>query len=502
MGGTPGFIDLLLQSARSRPEALYARFDGEALTYAQLERGSAALAVHLQKQGLEPGARVAVMMQNSIPAIMVIFALARAGFVWVPVNARQRGEGLHYLLTHSTPSLIIADADFADIVGQALDAAAVPLLLHGDGGELADILSGDDGFAGPTPSADAPFAIMYTSGTTGRPKGAIVTHHMLRLAAEAVALLTEAGADDAFFVWEPLFHIGGAQLLPLPMMKGMRLAFVRSFSASRFWDQVIAEDATHIHHLGGVIQLLLKQPVSEKDRAHRVRMSWGGGAPRAQWRQFEDRFGLQIRECYGMTEASSITTCNLDGTLGSVGRPAPWFRVLILDATGAPVPTGERGEIVVETSDSGAFLPGYWENPQATAAALRGGRLHTGDLGSVDAAGDLYFHGRMSDSLRCKGENVSAWEVEHVVASHPDIEDCAVIGVDSDIGEQDIKLFVKPRANRAFDPQALSQWLAPRLASYQQPRFIALVEEFSRTPSQRIMKHRLSPALDGCWRMF
>jgi crotonobetaine/carnitine-CoA ligase len=173
--------------------------------------------------------------------------------------------------------------------------------------------------------------------------------------------------------------------------------------------------------------------------------------------------------------------------------------VQLLGADGAPVPQGERGEIVVRTSLPGALFPGYYDNPAATEKALRNGALHTGDLGSYDAEGNLIFHGRMTDSVRCKGENISAWEVEHVAADHPAVEDCAMIGVAADVGEQDIKLFIKPKDGSEVKPADISAWLAGRLAPYQNPRYIAVVDEFERTPSQRIMKHKLSKRLDDCW---
>jgi crotonobetaine/carnitine-CoA ligase len=299
--------------------------------------------------------------------------------------------------------------------------------------------------------------------------------------------------------WEPLYHIGGAQLLVLPLIREVTLAMIPRFSARRYWQQARDHGATHIHYLGGILQILLKQPPGPLDRSHGVRVAWGGGCPREVWRPFVERFGVEMRECYGMTEACSITTYNDTGVVGAVGRPVPWFTVELRQSDGGAVPPGGRGEIVVRTSRPGALFPGYFRNPEATAAALRDGALLTGDLGSFDAAGNLFFHGRVTDNVRVKGENVSAWEVEHVAAAHPGIEDCAMIGVASEVGEADIKLFVKPKPGTGLDLAALSAWLGTRLAPYQNPRYLALVTEFERTPSQRIMKHKLSRDTEGCF---
>lgn len=495
-----GFVGLLRERALSHSDTVYARFNGVPVTYAEIDRQASAFAAHLRGLGLKAGDRVAVMMRNSVATLAVVFGLAKAGIAWVPVNAQQRGEGLRYLLSHPQPKLIVADADLAGLVEEAKPAELAPaVLVHAEGGALDAILRSGGRFDEAAPAADAVFAIMYTSGTTGRPKGVIVSHRMLRLAAEGVGRVSAANAGEVLFVWEPLYHIGGAQLLPLPMIRDVTLAMVDRFSASRFWQQVREERATHIHYLGGILQILLKQPPSELDRTHGVRIAWGGGCPPDIWPQFQSRFGVEIRECYGMTEASSITTCNDNGTVGAVGRAMPWFTVALLDAEGRHVPQGERGEIVVKTSKPGAIFPGYLDNPEATAKALRNGALHTGDLGSFDAAGNLIFHGRMTDSVRCRGENVSAWEVEHVAAEYEAVEDCAMIGVAAEIGEQEIKLFVKPKDGSEIDPETLSRWLGQRLAPYQNPRYIAIVDEFERTASQRIMKHKLSPSREDCF---
>jgi len=495
--------DLLRLQAQKDPDGIFARFNGKPITFNLLDSQSASLAAWLRSRGLKSGEHVAVMMRNSAETLAVIFALAKAGLVWVPLNAQQRGAGLQYIINHSKPALVIADEDLLPtIVECGAERPREGYLIYGDTEghpNLADVLGTGLSFAEPSPALDAPFAIMYTSGTTGQPKGVIVSNLMIRLAGEGVSLVAASRAGDVMFVWEPLYHIGGAQLLSLPMTHGVSLAMVDRFSASRFWDQVRQYGATHIHYLGGILQILLKQPESPMDRDHTVRIAWGGGCPGDIWAAFQNRFGVQIRECYGMTEASSITTFNDKGVVGSVGNAVPWFTVELLDADGKPVPNGERGEIVVRTSRPGAIFRGYFDNPSATEKALRNGALYTGDLGTYDPEGNLIFHGRMTDSVRCRGENVSAWEVERVAADHPSVEDCAMIGVAAEIGEQDIKLFIKPKAGASVQPAEISTWLSSRLASYQNPRYIAIIDDFERTPSQRIMKHKLSKSLDDCW---
>jgi crotonobetaine/carnitine-CoA ligase len=200
-----------------------------------------------------------------------------------------------------------------------------------------------------------------------------------------------------------------------------------------------------------------------------------------------------------MTECSSFTTANLDGTMGSIGKPVPWFDVAVVDAAGRPTTLGERGEIVVRERLPGALSRGYFKDPQATAKAFRGGAFHTGDVASSDAAGNLYFHDRMTDNVRVRGENVTAAEVEDVVRKHPGVEDCVMIGVPADVGEAEIKLFIKLKPGSRPAAAELWAWLAPRLARYQRPRFIEFVNEFERTASQRIIKHRLSKRTDDCW---
>ncbi|KEA64120.1 Long-chain-fatty-acid--CoA ligase [Marinobacterium lacunae] len=497
---SPSFIAKLDALAKKDPQGIYGYFEGEMITFESLNRKAESLAAILRREyGIQCGDRVAVMMNNSLVSLATIFALAKGGIVWVPVNARQQGAGLKYILEHSEPSLLIVDESLQDVVTSC--GAHLPATITSGGATdaLGSLLTSGARLNETAPTDTALFSLMYTSGTTGNPKGVQVTHAMMTHAVKGVVELCEIRPGDVFYQWEPFFHIGGAQVLLLPLFETVTIALYPRFSASRFWHEVNESGATHIHYLGGVLQILLKQPISEAEKTHRVRIAWGGGCPPDIWQLLRQRFGFEIRECYGMTEAASLTTCNLGGPVGSVGKALDWLDVSILGNDNLPVPAGQTGQIVVGEKEAGVLFQGYFKNPEATSKTLREGKLYTGDQGRLDAEGNLYFLGRQTDSVRCGGENVSAWEVENVVQQHPAVEECAMIGVRADIGEQDIKLFIKTKADTCLTPEELSQWLQNRLASYQLPRYIALVDDFERTPSLRIMKHKLPTETHDSW---
>ncbi len=500
--------ELLARRAATDASARFCQFGDEDLSIGQLAVRVARLASGLHALGIEPGDRVGVMLANHPDHIVTMLAVIKSGAIWVPINAQLTGASLRHVIEHADPRAIIADAAFRERLNPVLQSRPPEFVIwRGIQPPLSPteiafdrLLESTPPVTSPTIAPDDVVCISYTSGTTGAPKGVQVTDRMLRAAAIGARLGGDIRDGDVLLLWEPLYHIGGSQVVVLALMQAIRLVLVERFSASRFWDQARRGQVTHIHHLGGILHILLKQPESERDRDHGVRITWGGGCSRDVWEAVEQRFGVQVRELYGMTEASSISVANgAASRMGSIGKPLPYFAVRVVDDDGADCLPGALGEIIMRGQMPGLITPGYFRSPDATAAAIRDGWLYSGDLARVDEDGFLTYCGRKTDSVRYRGENISAWEVERVINEHPDVEESALIGVETDIGEQDLKVFIKLAAERTLQPEALIRWCHGRLPRFQLPRYVSVVDEFEKTSTLRIKKESLSRSTFDCW---
>jgi len=472
-------------------------FDGDGWDAGRVRAQVARTQAALRRLGIGAGDRVAVMLDNSPEHMALIYALMLMGAVWVPVNTKLKTAGIEYLLQHCAPALLVVGQGYQEYARAAHQGTAATRLVPEDS-LWADMAGAHELLIAPVEPEDL-LCIIYTSGTTGAPKGVLFTHRMMRIASESALIVADVRDGDRLFLWEPLCHIGGAQMLLAPFLAQTVLSAVPRFSATRFWNQVAQERCTQLHYLGGSLDILMRQLGDASPPAHTLRVGWGAGVSRQNWKAVRERLGIALRECYGMTEGSSFATVNTDDIPGSIGKALPWLAIELLDDNDRPVPTGELGQIVVSSAIPGTFFSGYLDNPTATAQSLRDGKLYTGDIARADDDGHLYFVGRRTDSMRIRGENVSAWEVERVVLSHPDIAAAAALGVASDIGEQEILLYVQWREQHGGAFEQLSHWLGERLASYQWPRYYVAVTQFELTPSERIRKHQLPRAVDQAW---
>lgn len=499
--------ELLEDRGVHTPDVIFCIEGDTKISNRTVEQRVNALANSFSQLGIGAGSNVAVMMGNHAEHIFTFFALAKLGAVWVPINVNLRGVSLEWIIEKAAPRAIIADAEFWEQLEPAVTNRVELLILRNPTGggivrkslDFAAVTKGAVTLPDGKPTLDETRAIVFTSGTTGPPKGALLTERMLQTCAIAAGIAADVQSGDVFLLWEPIYHTAGAQICILALREPIALAVVPRFSASRFWDQVHRYGVTKIHYLGGVLDILLKSTPTPNDRKHTVKIAFGAGCSREAWRVFEERFGIQIREVYGLTEGSCFTTLNASGKIGSIGKPYSYLEVRIVDDAGNPLLAGQIGEIVMRGKEPGLIMKGYLGDPETTAAALENGWLHTGDLARYDEDGDFFYVGRKTDSIRHRGENISAWEVERVLNSHPAIQESAVIGVKAEVGEQELKAFIKLVVGVNLHPIDLIEWCDLRMPRYQIPRYIAFVDAFEKTPTLRIRKERLSKDTISCW---
>jgi crotonobetaine/carnitine-CoA ligase len=341
-------------------------------------------------------------------------------------------------------------------------------------------------------------AILCTSGTTGPSKAVALSHRWFTKMCESVTRYWAFGPRDVFYTPYPLYHIDALALTVGPAIYHATAAAVGArFSVRRFWDEVRRFEATVFDFMGSTLTLLWKRTPAPDDRDHRVRLAWGVPMPEFA-AAFEQRFGLLLVDGYGSTDAG-LPVFNVPGQrepAGACGRVVDGYELAILDPDGRPLPSGESGEIAVRVDDPHTIMEGYVGDPEGTLRTWRGLWHHTGDRGRLDAEGYLYFESRLTDSIRRRGENVSAQELEELVLAHPDVVEACAIGVPSELTEEDIKVLAIPRSGTGLEAGALAGWLAGHLPRYMTVRYVELVDDLPRTDTQKVMK----ATLRGRWR--
>lgn len=484
------FSDELDEVYLRSPEHVYAKSHDRVVTVRDLRQMSLNLSKQLTEAGIGEGARVATALQNSIDYVALVFALDRVGAVWVPVNLRVKAPSLEYLIADASVDYVVADSPANSEIAIAIDhrgvLAVAPLL--GLRNEHIRLVRLRPGASRPSLTASTT-AVIYTSGTSGPPKGVQLTPSMFYAATTGCVYATDPQEGDIYFLWEPLCHIGGAEVLLAPLVAGVSLYVTQRFSASTFWEEMRRSGSTHVHYLGGILDILLatdrhsRRPVD----GIRWRIAWGGGASQSVWQRAEAKFGVEIRECYGMTEASSIVTVNREGSGSGIGRALPWFDTRLERQNGRL--TDGEGELLVLAKRPGLITPGYVGRDAVTDSEV----WRTGDMVQESSDGSLHYRGRISDSFRVRGENVSAWEVESVINSHKGVERCAVTRSSADVGEEEMVLHIVP-TSEWVGWRELCTWASASLADFQIPRFLRLTDTLPMTPSDRVAKEEIAYA--------
>jgi crotonobetaine/carnitine-CoA ligase len=486
---------LLAWRAAAAPAEPWLFFEGDSWTLADVTGQVDAVAVGLAERGVSKGDRVAMLLGNH-PATLFAWLGANAlGAIAAPLNPALKAPEVAGLLRLVRPRVLVVDEHrgLAEAACAALDEGARPALAT-----PAEIATAGEGAPQAEVGADDVAVLIATSGTTGEPKAVMQTHRTFCLTAEAFPAWLGLGRADRLLATLPLFHVNAQAYSVLGALgAGAGLALARRFSASSFWGDAKRLGATQVNVVGAMLHILLLREPAPGDRDHALRTVYAALAlPEAGHRAFEERFGVTLLVGYGMSETTFGTVWPLGEPprYGSMGRLRQHPRLGTINRArvvrddGRDAADGEAGELWLANPGT---MRGYWSAPEATAAALAQGWLHTGDLVTRDADGFYTFVARKKEVIRRRGENVAAAEIENALLAHPSVGEAAVVGRPSDLGEEDIVAYVAPRAGAAIDVDALSGWLRDRLADFKVPARIFVRDALPHTATERIAKHLL-----------
>lgn len=481
----------------------FIKFEGKTLSYSQVNEAAARTANFLESEGVKPGVMVGIMMPNVPSFIEIFFATQRLGSCAVPINTGLKDKGLAHIINNAGVSVIFTIKSLLPEIEGLQDQFNQPLKIivvkefesdeeHPSYTNYSEVLKRPEQIK---PASNLPAStvsiLMYTSGTTGLPKGVVYKYGTSQ--AKAIRILGHffCTKDDTYYTCLPLFHANALMITMLSVLySGAQIALSRKFSASQFWQEIYETESTIFNTLGTMVAIMLKQEKSEYENKHKVKRVVSAACPPELWETFEHRYGVNIIESYGAVDGGGILTMNANSApIGSVGKPLGNPRYKLIDENGDKVPTGMPGELVHYVGGDGSV--DYHKNEGASAEKVKKGWVHSGDQLTLDKEGNLYFAGRSTDSMRCGGENVSAMEVESVFNSHSDVLESAAIGVPSEMGEEDIMVILMPGVGKTIDPEAVRKFAENKLPKYALPRYIRVVDDLPKTETHRIIKHQL-----------
>jgi sulfoacetate-CoA ligase len=489
---------LIESQAATRPDATYciATETGRTLTFGGLRDSCDRIGAFLAAQGLEPGAHVSLVMPNGLATLRILLGAMANGYCVNPVNLLSQPEQMRHVLDHSDCALVFSSSDWASRVRDLVKDIARPI-------KVVEVDPDSDVFPGAAPAAmardpitpDSLALLMYTSGTTGTPKGVMLTQSNLAANAHIISAEHRLGPSDRVTAILPLYHINAFAVTMLaPLAHGGSLAMPPKFSASRFWDLASRFECTWINMVPTIVSYLLEGYAPPRESLAKIRFCRCASAPLPPEHllAFQEKFGIGVIETMGLTETVAPAFSNPyepeRRKVGSVGLPSG-CEARIVDEKGNELPDGTAGEIVIRGPQ---VTPGYYKNEAATAGAFFPGGWHrSGDLGVRDADGYFYVTGRIKELIIKGGENIAPREIDEVLLRHPAVLDAAAVGVPDKHYGQEIIACVIRREGEACSEDELKAFCAEHLGRYKTPKVIYFVDELPRGPSGKVQRLKL-----------
>ncbi|PKN33499.1 MAG: long-chain fatty acid--CoA ligase [Deltaproteobacteria bacterium HGW-Deltaproteobacteria-19] len=476
------------------------RFHDEDVTYRELDERSSRVANALKRLGIRKGDRVCLLMDNGPEFYYAFFGIIKLGAIAGPVNCWWQTGEIQYLLNDSGAVALFVDAPYRTHSDRV--RGETPALKHmiARGFEADGYLSFDDFLQGDSSLEDVPIGpddistIVYTSGTTGNPKGVLLSHGNILTNSWQATKLADISEREVVMCFLPLFHVNGLVITgTAPMAVGAQIVLRKNFSASDFWDTVAQYRVNIFSGVPTVYQILLNTPGSEKVDVSSLRYGVCGAAPMPveTIRRFEETFNMIIVEGYGLTEGTAGATANpINGVrkIGSIGIPFEDSEIRIVDDDDREVPQGEVGEITIR---GGHVMKGYFNKPEETAQTLRGGWLHTGDMAYTDADGYLFIVDRKKEMIIRGGENIYPKELEGILFTHPKILEASVVGVPDPIYGEEVLACVVVRPGETLGEEELRDWCRENMASYKVPRYVDFRDSLPKNIIGKVLKKEL-----------
>jgi long-chain acyl-CoA synthetase len=489
MDGANIVCDFLRLHARQKPDQTALTCGDTTISWAGLDETTTGMARWFLDRGLRPGDRVAVCSLNSIELVQVYLGLFKAGLIAVPINTRLKPDEVRYILGHAGPRMAYCEPSFAPLLEQA--GASFPMF-----GRLPDPAPAQtDSPDLPVVEPDSLAVIIYTSGTTARPKGVAHTHGALFQKAVGGAWINRHVSDHVFLCLLPMMHVSGVWVLAMALHEGSPTVLLPKFEPAAALDAIEQFGCTTTCGLPTMILCMVEEQARRPRRVTTLRSVIAGGdavSPMLQAR-FKEQFGTELLEIYAMTELCPMCA-NPAGAPrnGSVGLAVKGVEIRVVDLDGRDVPDGETGEIVAR--GAGLFA-GYWNDPEATRAAMANGWLHTGDLGARDADGFIWFRGRKKEIIIRGGSNISPQEVEEALYKHPAVLEAGVVGIPDPVTIERVAAFVVLRDGHAATADELCAFARLHIADYKAPEEIHFRKELPKNPVGKVQRKALKEIL-------